>query len=82
MSESPRLKEDKPEPLQSPQGKLERMYIESYLAAQGYRWEDLRSLPEEHRGKLMIEAQRYATARMTEIEMRSNLLHGISGETV
>lgn len=81
MSDTHRPKEEKPEPLQSPQGKLERMYIESYLAAQGYSWEDMRSLPERYRKKLMIEAQRYATARLTEIEMRSNLLHGISGES-
>jgi hypothetical protein len=56
---------------EGPQSGLEARYIEDYLKTRGYRPEDLRGLPKEEARILMIEAGRYATARLAEHEARA-----------
>jgi len=69
MSEKPSA-EDR-DVFEWPQSGLEARYIEDYLKSRGYRREELRDLPKEEARILMIEAGRYATARLAEHEARS-----------
>jgi len=50
---------------------LEKKYIEDYLLNQGYRRKDLRKLPKKVAGQLLIEASRYASLKLADIESRA-----------
>jgi len=50
---------------------LEMMYINEYLKGQGYAsMKSLCDLPDEQAKKLMIEACKYASARLAEVESK------------
>lgn len=56
-----------------PQVDLEKQFISDYLKEKGYRSEDLTTLPKEIAHCLMVEACRYASLKLAEIESRSHL---------
>ena len=56
---------------------LEHSYIEEYLEMKGRRWKDLCQLPEMIAKQLMIEACRYATLKLAELEARAGLRNEI-----
>lgn len=67
--------------LEMPEAALERMYIEEYLTEKGHSYNSLRKLPKDEARKLMIEACRYATFKLAEMEARARLqreIHGVS----
>jgi hypothetical protein len=56
---------------------LERRFIEEYLESKGYQRSDLGQLPEHEARTLMIEACKYATLKLAEIEARSKFRKNI-----
>lgn len=56
---------------EGPDSALERRLIKEYLLEKGYRWSDLRAMPEEERRALMREACMYAATQLANIEARS-----------
>ena len=65
--------------LELPEATLERMYIEEYLAEKGHSIMSLRTLPKDEARKLMMEACRFATFKLAEVEARARLQHEIHG---
>ncbi len=64
-------------PLEAPFSQLERALLDEFVLAQGGDSLKLAALPEKTRERLLKEATVYASARLTEIESRSHLLHEI-----
>lgn len=65
--------------LADPLGEIERQLISAYLAGAG---QDLRALLARHdedARRLLAEASRYASAKLSEIEARSRYLHRLHG---
>jgi len=62
----------------SMEASLEGRFIEEYLLSKGYRITDLHSLPKEEALALRIEACRYATLKLAEIEARSRFRKAIN----
>lgn len=63
-------------PPEIPQAKLERAFIEEFLAAKGYSLKDLRIQSDKQAVKiLMTEACMYASNRLAQIETRSILVN-------
>ena len=52
---------------------LELMYIDEYLRERGYARKDLAMLSEGERTRLMVEASRFASFRLEEVEARVRL---------
>jgi hypothetical protein len=50
---------------------LEMKYIDEYLLSRGYRRKDLRMLPKKEARQLLIEASRYASLKLADIESRA-----------
>ncbi len=67
-------------PPEDPQARLERSYLEEYLQTRGYSLKDIPYLPKEEARALMIEACKYASIKLAEVEMRSRLVHDLHGE--
>jgi hypothetical protein len=65
---------------QAPLAQLERTFIDEYLRTRGYDPATLASLPEQELHAVLADASVHASARLTEIESRSRLLHDIHGE--
>jgi hypothetical protein len=57
--------------LTSSQTLLEKMYIEEYLQSKGFTLRDLEDLPPEKEKQLMVEACKYSSYKMAEIESRA-----------
>lgn len=76
----PHVAQDKPEfIMQEPATALERMHIEEYLRGKGHTLLSLQTLPEEEARQLRIEASVYASTRLAEVEMRSQMMQDIHG---
>jgi hypothetical protein len=56
---------------------LEKKYIKEYLLTKGYRRKDLRKLPKKVARQLLIEASRYASLKLVEIESRARFRNNI-----
>lgn len=67
-------------PPEDPQAKLERAYLEEYLQSRGYSLKDIPQLPAEQAKALMVEACKYASTKLAEVETRSRLVHELHGE--
>lgn len=63
-----------------PQAKLEKAFIEAYLAEKGVSLKDLPKLSNEQVKTLMTEASIYASTKLAQIETRSTLLKEIHGK--
>ena len=68
------------QPLQDPLAELERHLIGAYIAGAGHDLDDLRASTDEDARRLLAEASRYASAKLSEIEARSHYLHKLHGE--
>lgn len=66
-----------PSLFEGPQSKLEQRYIDEYLKSKGIRWADIGKLPAGEAKKLMIEASRYATAKLAQHEARAKFRQDI-----
>ena len=60
---------DTPE-IEGPEAALERALIDDYLKHKGYAFKELCKLPEEEAKQLMIDACRYASLKLAEVESR------------
>jgi hypothetical protein len=58
---------------------LERAYIEEYLRTFGLTLEGVRALPEPESRQVMRAASLYASARLSEVENRSQLVEELHG---
>jgi hypothetical protein len=56
-----------------PQSKMEKNLLEEYLRSKGYRFKDLCQLPEEEAKTLMIEACKYASLKLAQVESTANI---------
>jgi cytosine/adenosine deaminase-related metal-dependent hydrolase len=65
--------------LLDPHAQLEMSFIAEYLRDQGHSLESLRGLVEEEAKRLMAEASRYASAKLTAVETRARFVHDVHG---
>ena len=63
-----------------PQSALEKQLIEGFLREQGYRLEDLDKLDKTLAHKLMEEACKYASSKLSEIEAKAGFRQKIKYE--
>jgi len=62
-----------------PQSALERRFIIEYLHDKGHRLEDLKRLPVKESKQLMIDACRYASLKLAEVESKAQFRKDIRG---
>jgi hypothetical protein len=67
-------------PLEDPEAKLERAFIEQFLAQQGYSREQLLGLSEAHRLALLRDARAYAAERLAEVQARAHYVNDLHHE--
>ena len=70
---------DRP-PLHDLLADLERHLISAYVAGAGHRLDELLARTDEDAWRLLAEASRYASAKLSEVEARSHYLHHLHGE--
>ena len=68
------------QPLQSPLAELERQLIQAYVAGAGHRIDDLLGRTDDEARRLLAEASRYASAKLSEVEARSHYIHELHGD--
>ena len=61
--------------LEEPLADLERDLISAYLAAAGHNLHSLRTRTDDAARNLLVEASRYASTKLSEIEARFHYLH-------
>lgn len=66
--------------LHDPLAELERHLISAYLAGAGHDLDALLARTDEDAKRLLAQASRYASAKMSEVESRSHYLHKLHGE--
>jgi hypothetical protein len=71
--------EDRP-PLHDLLADLERHLIGAYVAGTGQDLEALLARTDDDARRLLVEASRYASAKLSEVEARSQYLHHLHGE--
>ena len=67
-------------PLEEPLAELERHLIAAYLAGAGHDVQELLKQPGAEARTLLVEACRYASEKLSEIEARSHYLHSLRGQ--
>jgi hypothetical protein len=72
--------EEDRQPLHDPLADLERHLIGAYVAGAGHDLQELLSRTDEDARRLLAEASRFASARLSEIEARAHYLHKLHGE--
>jgi N-acetylglutamate synthase-like GNAT family acetyltransferase len=60
---------------------LEASLIAEFFAERGFTMQDLKQLPPEEARQLRIEASKYATARLAELEARARFISTIHQAT-
>ena len=63
-----------------PHAQLEMLYIAEYLKSKGYQLDDLKTLPDAQLHQLMQEASQYASVKLTNVEMRAEMMHNLIPE--
>lgn len=66
--------------VEQPLAALERQLITAYLAAAGQDLHALMTRHDDEARKLLADASRYASEKLSEIEARSSYLHNLHGE--
>jgi hypothetical protein len=66
-----------PPPVEEPHARLEMLYIAAYLKSKQYRLPELADLPDEEAKRLMEEASRYASLKLTEVEMGAEFVDAL-----
>ena len=67
-------------PLHEPLAGLEHQLISAYVAGAGHDLQELLARADEEAKRLLAEASRYASAKLSEIEARSHYVHHLHGE--
>jgi hypothetical protein len=67
-------------PIEEPLAELERHLIAAYVAGAGEDVHDLRTRTDDAARHLRVEASRYASTKLSEIEARFHYLHGLHGD--
>jgi hypothetical protein len=67
-------------PLHEPLAELEHQLISAYVAGAGHDLQELRARSDDDAKRLLAEASRYASAKLSEIEARSLYLHHLHGQ--
>jgi hypothetical protein len=65
--------------LHDPLAELERHLISAYLAGAGHTREELLARTDEEARRLLAEASRYASVKLSEVEARAHYLHKLHG---
>lgn len=68
------MSEKDTKPAGNPKADLEMMYIDEYLQGKGYSRQELATLSEEEKTRLMTEASQYSSFKLEELESRARLL--------
>jgi hypothetical protein len=68
------------QPLHEPLATLERQLIDAHVTSAGHNLGELLARTDEEARRLLAEASRYASARLSEVEARSRYLHELHGE--
>ena len=71
--------EDRP-PLHDLLADLERHLISAYVTGAGHDLEQLLARTDDDARRLLAEASQYASAKLSEVEARSQYLHHLHGE--
>jgi hypothetical protein len=72
---------EKQAPLRDPFAEIEQHLIRAYVAGAGRDLDELMAhSQDEDARRLLAEASRYASAKLSEIEARSHYLHELHGE--
>jgi hypothetical protein len=66
--------------LEEPLAQLERQLISAYLAGAGHDLDALRERDDAEARKLLAEASRYASGKLSEVEARSHFVRELHGE--
>jgi hypothetical protein len=66
--------------IHEPLADLERQLISAYVAGAGYDLHDLLKRTDADARRLLAEASRYASAKLCEVEARSQYVHRLHGE--
>ena len=66
--------------IHEPLAELERHLISAYVAGAGHDLHSLLTRTDEDARRLLAEASRYASAKLCEIEARSQYVHHLHGE--
>ena len=74
-----RDQEDRP-PLHDLLAELERHLMSAYVAGAGHDLEELLSRTDDDARRLLVQASRYASEKLSEVEARSHYLHNLHGE--
>jgi hypothetical protein len=67
-------------PIEEPLAELERQLIGAYVAGAGQDLRELRTRSDDGARRLLAEASRYASEKLSEIEARSHYLHVLRGQ--
>lgn len=62
-----------------PQSAMEKRLLEEYLETKGHTLATLRALPEDEARRLMIEACRYASLKLAQVESKAHFRESIRG---
>jgi hypothetical protein len=62
-----------------PHADLEQAFIREFLRDQGYLPEELAALPEAEAHRLMVEASKYASAKLCAVEARAHFVDDVHG---
>jgi hypothetical protein len=68
------------QPLHEPLAELERQLMHIHVASAGHSLSELLARTDEDARRLLAEASRYASAKLSEVEARSHYLHKLHGE--
>jgi hypothetical protein len=66
--------------MHDPLAELERQLISAYIAGAGHDPDTLLTRTDDHARRLLAEASRYASAKLCEIEARSQYVHHLHGQ--
>lgn len=68
------------QPMHDPLAELERHLISAYVAGAGHDLDELRARTDEDARRLLAQASRYASAKLSEVEARAHYVHKLHGE--
>ena len=68
------------QPIHEPLAELERELIHAHVAGAGHDLRELLARTDEDARRLLAEASRFASAKLSEVEARSHYLHKLHGE--
>ena len=67
-------------PIDDPEAKLERAFVDEFLRQQGRTREQLQSLPEPERAAILRAARAYAAERLAEVGARAHYVNELHRE--